>query len=265
MFSTLRTRFGIPGVISVMALVFAMFGGAYAASNSSDGGKATASKAGKRGPKGPKGATGPAGPVGPAGPQGPKGDAGASGANGGPGKDGESVKLAAASGAECPEGGTKITVGATSSKVCNGANGADGLDGADGEPWTAGGTLPQNATETGTYSAVVGGAADSYAGGYMIPTISFSIPLAGPLDESHSILTDADGDATCTGSASNPTAPSGYLCVYAVETANATPVAIFPPSGLSIPGAGRAGAIAAFSIDAPGVASSSFGAWAVTG
>ena len=32
MFSTLRTRFGIPGVISVIALVFAMFGGAYAAS-----------------------------------------------------------------------------------------------------------------------------------------------------------------------------------------------------------------------------------------
>ena len=33
MFSTLRTRFGIPGVISVIALVFAMLGGAYAANN----------------------------------------------------------------------------------------------------------------------------------------------------------------------------------------------------------------------------------------
>ena len=82
MFSTLRNRFGIPGVISVIALVFAMFGGAYAASNSSGGGKATASAKAKKGPKGPKGATGPAGPAGaagPAGPAGPKGDAGATG------------------------------------------------------------------------------------------------------------------------------------------------------------------------------------------
>ena len=42
MLSPLRNRFGIPGVISVIALVFAMFGGAYAATNSNDGGKATA-------------------------------------------------------------------------------------------------------------------------------------------------------------------------------------------------------------------------------
>jgi len=57
MLSPLRNRFGIPGVISVIALVFAMFGGAYAASNSGDGptasGKATASaKRGKPGKPG---------------------------------------------------------------------------------------------------------------------------------------------------------------------------------------------------------------------
>src|ERR1700704_3299328 len=81
MFSTLRTRFGIPGVISVIALVFAMLGGAYAASNSG-GGKATASAKAKRGPRGPKGATGPAGPTGPAGATGPSGARGATGAAG---------------------------------------------------------------------------------------------------------------------------------------------------------------------------------------
>ena len=70
MFSTLRNRFGIPGVISVIALVFAMFGGAYAASNSSGGGKATASAKAKQGPRGKTGKTGPAGPAGPAGPVG---------------------------------------------------------------------------------------------------------------------------------------------------------------------------------------------------
>jgi hypothetical protein len=51
MFSTLRNRFGIPGVISVIALVFAMLGGAYAANNSSGGGKATASAKVKKGPR----------------------------------------------------------------------------------------------------------------------------------------------------------------------------------------------------------------------
>jgi hypothetical protein len=51
MFSTLRTRFGIPGVISVMALVFAMLGGAYAANSPSGGGKATASAKAKKGPR----------------------------------------------------------------------------------------------------------------------------------------------------------------------------------------------------------------------
>jgi hypothetical protein len=61
MLSPLRNRFGIPGVISVIALVFAMLGGAYAASNSNDDGKATASA--KKGPRGPRGKPGPPGPA----------------------------------------------------------------------------------------------------------------------------------------------------------------------------------------------------------
>ncbi|HKB50891.1 MAG TPA: hypothetical protein VKC63_05620, partial [Solirubrobacterales bacterium] len=67
MLSPLRNRFGIPGVISVIALVFAMLGGAYAASDNGSG-KATASAKAKAGPRGPRGKTGPAGPAGPAGP-----------------------------------------------------------------------------------------------------------------------------------------------------------------------------------------------------
>jgi hypothetical protein len=89
MFSMFRTRFGIPGVISVAALVFAMIGGAYAASSPGGGSKASSSKVKvKRGPRGRRGATGPAGPAGargatglqgPIGPQGPKGDVGSPG------------------------------------------------------------------------------------------------------------------------------------------------------------------------------------------
>jgi hypothetical protein len=92
MFSMFRNRFGIPGVIAVVALVFAMFGGAYAANH--PGGKATASAKAKKGPRGPRGKTGPAGPTGPqglpgangkdgaAGPAGPTGPAGATGPTG---------------------------------------------------------------------------------------------------------------------------------------------------------------------------------------
>ena len=93
MFSILRNRFGIPGVISVIALVFAMIGGAYAASGSGPGPKASASAKAKKGPRGPRGPRGPkgepgpkgdTGPQGSAGPQGAKGDSGAPGAEGSP-------------------------------------------------------------------------------------------------------------------------------------------------------------------------------------
>jgi hypothetical protein len=151
MFSTLRNRFGIPGVISVIALVFAMFGGAYAASNTSGGGKATASAKGKKGPRGPKGATGPAGPAGaqgPAGPAGAKGDAGAAGTNGtsgAPGAPGTSVTNTALvkGNVNCPEGGAEFKVGAGApTRACNGTTG-----------FTE--TLPSGKTETGTWSVAV--------------------------------------------------------------------------------------------------------------
>lgn len=90
MLSFLRNRFGIPGVLSVIALVFAMLGGAYAANNAANGGgKATASAKAKRGPKGPKGPKGDTGSQGPQGLQGPKGDTGSQGPPGPPGTPGE--------------------------------------------------------------------------------------------------------------------------------------------------------------------------------
>jgi hypothetical protein len=88
MLSPLRNRFGIPGVISVIALVFAMFGGAYAANDDNGGDKASASAKAKKGPRGPRGPKGPKGPAGPAGPAGAKGDTGAAGSNGTNGTNG---------------------------------------------------------------------------------------------------------------------------------------------------------------------------------
>jgi len=211
MFSTLRNRFGIPGVISVIALVFALIGGAWAASGSGGHGKATAS-AGKRGPRGPRGPAGPAGAQGPAGPQ------GAAGANG---KDG-------GAGAQGPTGPT----GATGEKGANGLKGSSGATGPtgptgdtgpEGSPWTDGGTLPSGETEAGVWAAY-----ESKAEFELFAPISFPIPLAAPSEEAYVLapgeIEKEEGpgfEAGCTGSVENPTAPAGVLCAYIAEEENA--------------------------------------------
>jgi hypothetical protein len=274
---SLRNRFGIPGVISVIALVFAMLGGAYAASQNG-GGKATASaKKGKRGPRGPKGATGPAGPAGPQGLAGAKGDAGAAGKDGGQGIQGsqglpgKSVEVANYSGPECAgseEGATVQVAGEPSTKkyVCDGTEGAQGSPGTPGSPWTAGGTLPVGSTETGAW-----GAAGS---GPHFTALPFSIPLAAPLDESHvHYITESSSAAEkvpCenashpgTASITNPEATSGNLCVYLGEEHEAFVSVINPPSSPSTQGADTSGAVMA--VIGTAAASYATGTWAVTG
>jgi hypothetical protein len=268
MFSTLRTRFGIPGVISVIALVFAMFGGAYAASNSSGGGKATASKSkAKKGPRGPKGATGPAGPQGSAGPQGPagaKGDAGAAGANGTNGTSAEAVSFAGNQHG-CPEGGVEVKSAKPASFVCNGKKGENGQTG-----FTA--TLPPGETETGTW-------------GIALPTnslleinvpISFPIPVAKggnayfftrkQVEEEEFGTTgckyEPGEDANVRPEATTP----GTLCVFAEigELNVATvPPTFFPPGDSTSLGAfGPVGAYMQFTGNAEPVTAA--GTWAVT-
>jgi hypothetical protein len=252
MLSPLRNRFGIPGVISVIALVFAMFGGAYAASDNG-GGKATASAKAKKGPPGPRGKTGPAGPQGPTGPPGPtgaKGDTGAAGSNGtngtngAPGKDGKSVTSTAfgpteePAGEPCEElGGSEFESAAATTYACNGE---------PGSPWTAGGTLPQGATETGSWAVV-------NKEGTVVP-ISFSIPLAAGLAGSnvHYVTVEQQLNSTqpegCTGgTAAAPKAAPGHLCVFGgwFSTAEAPPVAIFKNTETA-PGAGSSGAVLAY-------------------
>jgi hypothetical protein len=83
MLNAIRRNLSPPTAIAVLALVFAMSGGAIAAKNDAAGpaeaskqAKNKKQKRGPRGPKGKRGAMGPQGPVGPTGPQGPKGDTG---------------------------------------------------------------------------------------------------------------------------------------------------------------------------------------------
>jgi hypothetical protein len=83
MLNAIRRNLSVPTAIAVVALVFAMTGGAFAAKDYA--GSATASKKAKRGPRGPQGKQGiqglqgPQGERGPTGPQGPKGDKGDTG------------------------------------------------------------------------------------------------------------------------------------------------------------------------------------------
>jgi hypothetical protein len=178
MLSILRTRFGIPGVISVLALVFAMLGGAYAATDSGSG-HATASA--KKGPRGPRGPRGKQGPVGPAGPVGPVGPAGAKGDPGTPGANGK----------EGPEG----------------PEGPEGKEGPEGSPWTAGGTLPSGETETGSWTT------SSTANPI---SISFNLPLtAAPTVEFHGEASyEGNPGDNCPGKNSEPLAKKGFLCFY---------------------------------------------------
>jgi len=270
MFSTLRTRFGIPGVISVIALVFAMFGGAYAASNSSGGGKATASAKAKKGPRGPKGATGPAGPAGaqgPAGPQGAKGDAGANGAPGATGATGLAgtsvTNTALAKGnVNCPEGGAEFKVGSGApTRACSGS------------PWTAGGTLPSGQTETGTWSI-------AYPGGtfaeFTVP-ISFPIPLkeAGEAffftseQVENQEFEVAGKDTGCRWglfevNAKPEAKKTGTLCVFSQEYSTLNETGIHPPGEPLEPGFGPAGGLVNMNRTNAAAQSIAYGVWAVT-
>ena len=227
MFSPLRNRFGIPGVISVIALVFATLGGAYAASNNSSGGsKATASAKAKRGPKGPKGATGPTGPAGSAGLQGPAGATGkdgAAGANGASGSDGQGVtSTIEPPSSDCPKGGAKFV--SASPKPTFACNGAVGAKGPAGSPWTAGGTLPSGATETGTWGMGIQGEGGS-TGPEFFP-ISFTLPLE-EAPEPVFVPNNKESEPGCPGRGGGsfpstgeyrpgtPMADPGKLCVYA--------------------------------------------------
>jgi hypothetical protein len=188
MFSRLRKHFGIPGILAVFALVFAMLGGAYAAKKqgfvitklSQIKPSVRNQLKGNQGPQGDPGARGPEGPRGP--------------------------------------------------------QGAPGAPGAPGSPWTAGGVLPSGATLVGSWSAENEWAtAENNVQQFARAPISFGIPLsAAPnvrlfnegifftvnsagvfvLPPDTSPEAEENFEAVCPGTADNPDATSGNLCIY---------------------------------------------------
>lgn len=211
--SSLRSRLTYANVIATVAMVFAMTGGAYAASKI----LITSTKQIKpnvlaqlKGKAGPAGAAGAQGPAGPAGPQGP---AGANGKDGAPG----------AAGGQGPAGPT----------------------GPQGAPGTTGftETLPKGQTEKGAWAfAGPGLELETEPGTFLTlneTAISFNIPLKLGLETSQIEIKAAgfQGSAgeNCPGSAVVPKAKEGFLCVYTGELAGtyAPAVKVFKASAES--------------------------------
>jgi Collagen triple helix repeat (20 copies) len=228
MFSTIRKRITYTNVAMTLALVFAMSGGAYAASKylitstKQISPKVLKQLKGKNGTNGKAGASGPAGSQGPVGPAGKDGVNGIGGANGTNGTDGASVtnKALTAADAACnKEGGSEFT--AAESKKTTACNGS---------PWTVGG-LPKGATETGEWTIsqfVNEGGGEEIAAA----SISFNVPLAAALAVSKVHLIEPGVIKAATGKG---TLTSGSKTVTSLTTTTGSFAVGSSISGTGIP------------------------------
>lgn len=255
-------------ILALVAMVFAMTGGAFAlgaggGGNGGHGARAQIAKvkrgknkkqsrrksSGKAGPRGPKGEPGPAGPTGAQGPAGPEGKAGANGKDGAngipgePGKDGASVTTSEVpvGSSTCEErGGAEFTAtGGATTTACNGK---------EGSPWTASGTLPEGSSERGQWALAGSGILRQ-------TSLSFPIALAAPLDENHvHVIGPLEGfeeehqaaaitNGECTGTWQDPGAASRNLCVFVDPSHADTPALNIANAEAEGPGAGISGAI----------------------
>ncbi len=243
MYKRIHDRFGTAGVvIGVIALVAALGGTAFAAKGALTGNqkkeveKIAKKFAGKPGAPGAPGAPGTKGDAGGQGAQGAKGDTGSQGP---PGPKGNTVLSGAAAPvvAQGAVGDFYIKTGANpeiygpkTASSWGSPTALKGTAGAPGSPWTAGGTLPPNATETGVYATPTGvpgiGQGTMSNGESANTTVSFLIPTtAAPTfvfvpgvagAEFGEGGFGANAGAGCPGvtAAGVPQAASGKLCVY---------------------------------------------------
>lgn len=240
MLSFVWRRLSYANVVVTLALVFAMSGGAYAASKY----LITSTKQIKpsvlaqlKGKSGAKGANGAQGPAGPAGPQGAPGAKGENGAPGGPGEkgtngaDGKSVQTSEFTGTKEPSskpcggaGGVEFEVVGSSAPPTYACNGGGGSGGGLPE------TLPEGKTETGTWSVEEDPYQPAETRAETTTSISFPIPLPEPSEHAKAAKIEyvkvkynaghepePTGNANCPGFKPIPQAARGYLCIYSSE------------------------------------------------
>jgi hypothetical protein len=218
MISKLHARLGTAGfILSIVALVAALGGGAYAANAGLSG------KQKKEVEKIAKKYAGKPGAAGGAGPAGPKGDAGTAGTNGAAGNDGTSVTNTAlvAGNGHCSKGGAEFKVGSGApTYACNGATG-----------YTE--TLPAGKSETGAW-----GLSTPLSGGSVTEdvSVSYNIPLSAAPEVnlilgSEGVSPEAKKGnlANCPGTVKAPRAEPGNLCLYAAETFGPTGITAVEP------------------------------------
>ncbi len=246
MLSRMQSKLGTAGLVVAIVALFAALTGAAFAANAALSSKQT--KEVKKIAKKFAGKPGKAGAPGPVGPQGQAGPAGKGGTNGSNGADGKGVKVAneATGTGNCGgSGGVSVEVEGSGTKkfVCNGETG-----------YTA--TLPAGEAETGVWSAInATGSTPS-----VLLNFSFNIPLAAGASYTANWI-NAAGEAkvgslaNCPGSASEPKAVAGNLCVY---TTNAEEVAT--PENMTFVAEEEEGSVAIFNLESGG---SAFGTWAV--
>ena len=259
MFLMIRKRLTYANVVMTLALVFAMTGGAYAASKylitstkqiSPKVLKSLKGAKGANGAAGLSGATGPVGPGGAAGSQGAKGETGATGTEG---KAGVSVTSREVKGGEAAcnkAGGAEFTAPSGKTFACNGS--------AAELPEV----LPSKKTLKGTWDA--SGGALGVKGTYILATaVSFPIRVEnkageGPLKQ---YIKKGEGDPEgCTGNQESPGAQPGYLCVFVTQEEHVAS-GLFAPSVQSVTPLGFR--LAGFSSETEEGAEL-YGTWAVT-
>jgi hypothetical protein len=275
MFGAMRRRFNATGLVAVLALVFAMSGGAYAASRfvitstkqiSPKVLKALQGKAGAAGATGVQGPAGPAGPTGPtgAGSVGPQGPAGNTGANG---TSVTSKTLIKGEGG-CKEGGSEFTSASGKTTACNGEKGKEGTFGGQ--------SLPAGKTLTGAWAASSYAEAEYPKEGFGVAAagVSFALPASPAItsaqtsyigseegeNEEESKWAPAIKEHKCKGDAQKPGAVEGNLCVFGESEVNllATPSILISGNGETTPG------FTVYEYSKGKGAMLMFGTWAVT-
>jgi hypothetical protein len=142
----------------------------------------------------------------------------------------------------CPKGQKTVAWNQTGPAGVNGAKGtigASGPSGATGSPGAAGASalspLPSGASESGEFLVQTNG----YFPEFIEEPVTFSVPLAAPIDDEHIVSTTSGSGPNCPGPGS---ASPGFLCFYSVEPKGVTlPLFFNYDSGAFAKGTGRFG------------------------